>query len=65
MEYLIDVAKDEPLWLEFVLDSVVKSSDDLQEKIVALELMGSVFIYKKKHYPIADVMSTRMKVCWD
>ena len=47
MEYLIDVAKDEPLWLEFVLDSVVESSDDLQEKIVALELMGSVFIYKK------------------
>jgi hypothetical protein len=48
IEYLVDVANDEPFWLEFVLNSFVTSSAITRpEKIVALELMGAAFIFKQ------------------
>ncbi|XP_046459493.1 protein fem-1 homolog A-A-like [Daphnia pulex] len=46
IEYLIDVADDDTSWFEFFLNSMVASSMDRAQKIIALELMGSAFILK-------------------
>ncbi|XP_032783106.2 protein fem-1 homolog A [Daphnia magna] len=51
IEYLIDPVNDEPFqWFEFLLNSFVASSISQLEKIVSLELMGTAFIFKHKHY---------------
>ncbi|EFX87040.1 hypothetical protein DAPPUDRAFT_307135 [Daphnia pulex] len=50
IEYLIDVGCDEPLWLEFVLNSILASSIPRPDKIVALECIGTAFIFKQTHY---------------
>jgi hypothetical protein len=47
IEYLVDVNIDEPLWLEFVLNSIMASSIPRPDKIVALECMGIAFIFKQ------------------
>jgi hypothetical protein len=52
MEYIVDVTNDEPLWLEFVLRSIMASSIPRPDKIVALECMGIVFIFKQTCSPI-------------
>ncbi|XP_046459915.1 uncharacterized protein LOC124206246 [Daphnia pulex] len=52
MEYIVDVTNDEPLWLEFVLRSIMASSIPRPDKIVALECMGIVFIFKQTCYNI-------------
>jgi hypothetical protein len=44
IEYLIEYDKDEFLWLEFVLDSMIASSISRQEKILVFELMGVLII---------------------
>lgn len=44
IEYLIEYDKDELLWLEFVLDSMIASSISRQEKILVFELMGVLII---------------------
>ncbi|EFX87201.1 hypothetical protein DAPPUDRAFT_97382 [Daphnia pulex] len=46
IEYLIDVVNDDTSWFEFFLNSMVASSMDRADKIIALELMGSAFILK-------------------
>jgi hypothetical protein len=47
IEYLVDINIDEPLWLEFVLNSIMASSIPRPDKIVALECMGIAFIFKQ------------------
>ena len=46
MEHLIDIVDDETSWFEFVLNSIVTSTMDRPEKIIAFELMGAAFILK-------------------
>jgi hypothetical protein len=44
IEYLIEYDKDEFLFLEFVLDSMIASSISRQEKILVFELMSVLII---------------------
>ena len=70
IEYLIDVRKDEPLWLEFVLNSIMASSIPRPDKIVALECMGIAFIFRQvnylfqRRYPLNEVKMWRGLLCW-
>ena len=50
IEYLIDSTMDEPCqWLEFVLNSIIRSSVSRTDMIVALELIGIALIFKHKN----------------
>lgn len=71
IEYLIDVKGDDPLWLEFVLNSIMASNSILrQDKIIALECMGIAFIFKQvnyvfhRRYPLNEVKLWRGLRCW-
>ena len=51
IEYLIDSTMDEPFqWLEFVLNSIIRSSVSRTDMIVALELIGVALVFKHKNY---------------
>jgi hypothetical protein len=51
IEYLIDSTIDEPFqWLEFVLNSIIRSSVSRTDMIVALELMGVALIFKQTNF---------------
>ena len=45
VENLISFSDDYSVWLEFILDALMSSSITRADKIVALELMGAVFIF--------------------
>jgi hypothetical protein len=45
VENLISFGRDHSVWLEFILDALISSSITRADKIVALELMGAVFIF--------------------
>ena len=71
IEYLIDVKDDDPLWLEFVLNSIMASNlVPRPDKIVALECMGIAFIFKQvnyvfhRRYPLNEVKLWRGLRCW-
>jgi hypothetical protein len=50
IEYLIDPASDEPCqWLDFVLNSIMASSANRTDKIMAFELMGVAFVFKPRN----------------
>ncbi len=64
IEYLIDVGRDDPLWLEFVLNSIMASSIPRPDKIVALECMGIAFIFKQTCYNIRRITQLNEFIFW-
>jgi hypothetical protein len=64
IEYLVDVNIDQPLWLEFVLNSIMASSIPRQNKIIALECMGIAFIFKQTCYNIGRKTQFNEFIFW-
>ena len=69
VENLISFDEDYSVWLEFILDALMSSSITRADKIIALELMGAVFIFwwSQKRISLshwADICLSKGIQCW-
>ncbi|XP_045027654.1 protein fem-1 homolog C-like [Daphnia magna] len=65
MEHLIGTIMPNYLcWLDFVLNCVIKSTVSRSEKIVALELLGSAFIFLHSQHPPDRTGCRQGLHCW-
>lgn len=63
--WLLEPRKDEPLWLEFLWNCTKSSSIARQEKIDALELIGSAFLFIQVKSPSKEMWAPHHGLqCW-
>ena len=63
VENLISFDEDYSVWLEFILDALMSSSITRADKIVALELMGAVFVFWLFQYRIGPIERHLPDIC--